>query len=153
MLFFFFWPCGLKESCPPFLKTSSTDLLVQCETTDRSPATDWFNTREKLVTAFLLHGTRISQRPVVFVIFLVCSNFFVSGEHQPVRGEYLDCTDLSGVDRYFCFWNFFSRPISCTSVKMVRLRRGFFSRGVLLSVSDSLLMLRGVWLGDGSEVR
>lgn len=64
-----------------------------------------------------------------------------------------DCTDLSGVERYFCFWNFFSRPISCTSVKMVRLRRGFFSRGVLLSVSDSLLMLSGVWLGDGSEAR
>lgn len=36
---------------------------------------------------------------------------------------------------------------------MVRLRRGFFSRGVLLSVSDSLLMLSGVWLGDRSEAR
>lgn len=58
------------------------------------------------------------------------------------------------MERYFCFWNFFSRPISCTSVKMVRLRRGFFSRGaLLLSVSDSLLMLSGVWLGDGSEGR
>ena len=57
------------------------------------------------------------------------------------------------MDRYFCFWNFFSRPISCSSVKMVRLRRGFFRRGVLRSVSDSLLMLRGVWLGEGSEPR
>lgn len=36
---------------------------------------------------------------------------------------------------------------------MVRLRRGFFSRGVLPSASDSLLMLSGVWLGDGSEAR
>lgn len=46
---------------------------------------------------------------------------------------------LSGVDKYFCFWNFFSRPMSCSSVKMVRLRRGFFCRGVGCSVSDSLL--------------
>ncbi len=57
-------------------------------------------------------------------------------------------TDLSGVERYFCFWNFFSRPSSCSSVKMVRLRRGLFSRGVLCSVSDSLLMLTAV----GSEL-
>ncbi|MEQ2158893.1 hypothetical protein XENOCAPTIV_029043, partial [Xenoophorus captivus] len=57
------------------------------------------------------------------------------------------------VDKYFCFWNFFSSPISCSSVKMVRLRRGFFRRGVPLSVSDSLLMLRGVWLGEASEPR
>lgn len=48
-------------------------------------------------------------------------------------------TYLSGVERYFCFWNFFSSPISCSSVKMVRLRRGFFKRGVGCSVSDSLL--------------
>lgn len=46
---------------------------------------------------------------------------------------------LSGVDKYFCFWNFFSRPMSCSSVKIVRLRRGFFCRGVGCSVSDSLL--------------
>jgi hypothetical protein len=46
---------------------------------------------------------------------------------------------LSGVDKYFCFWNFFSRPMSCSSVKMVRLRRGFFCRGVGCSASDSLL--------------
>lgn len=46
---------------------------------------------------------------------------------------------LSGVDKYFCFWNFFSRPMSCSSVKMVRLRRGFFCLGVGCSVSDSLL--------------
>ena len=57
------------------------------------------------------------------------------------------------MDKYFCFWNFFSRPISCSSVKIVRLRRGFFRRGVLRSVSDSLLMLRGVWLGEGSAPR
>lgn len=49
------------------------------------------------------------------------------------------CPHLSGVDKYFCFWNFFSRPMSCSSVKMVRLRRGFFCRGVGCSVSDSLL--------------
>lgn len=61
-------------------------------------------------------------------------------------------TDLSGVERYFCFWNFFSRPSSCSSVKMVRLRRAFFSRGVQCSVSDSLLMLTGVSLAVGSEV-
>ncbi|TNN83836.1 hypothetical protein EYF80_006012 [Liparis tanakae] len=60
---------------------------------------------------------------------------------------------LTGVDRYFCFWNFFSRPISCSSVKMVRLRRGFFRRVAPCSVSDSLLMLRGVRLGEGSEPR
>lgn len=46
---------------------------------------------------------------------------------------------LSGVDKYFCFWNFFSRPMSCSSVKMVRLLRGFFCLGVGCSVSDSLL--------------
>lgn len=46
---------------------------------------------------------------------------------------------LSGVDKYFCFWNFFSSPMSCSSVKIVRLRRGFFCRGVGCSVSDSLL--------------
>lgn len=71
------------------------------------------------------------------------------------RTQYLGVysTDLSGVERYFCFWNFFSRPISCSSVKMVRLRRGFFRRGVLCSVSDSLLMLSGVWLGEGSDPR
>lgn len=46
---------------------------------------------------------------------------------------------LSGVDKYFCFWNFFSKPISWSSVKMVRLRRGFFNRGVGCSASDSLL--------------
>lgn len=69
----------------------------------------------------------------------------------PIRCEYVRHADLSGVDRYFCFWNFFSRPISCNSVKMVRLRRGFFRRGVLRSVSDSLLMLSGVRLGEGSE--
>lgn len=58
--------------------------------------------------------------------------------------------DLSGVDRYFCFWNFFSKPMSCSSVKMVRLRRGFFSCGARCSVSDSLLMLTGVSLGGSS---
>lgn len=46
---------------------------------------------------------------------------------------------LSGVERYFCFWNFFSRPMSCISVKMVLLRRGFFERGGGCSASDSLL--------------
>lgn len=48
-------------------------------------------------------------------------------------------TYLSGVERYFCFWNFFSKPISWSSVKMVLLRRGFFNRGVGCSASDSLL--------------
>lgn len=69
----------------------------------------------------------------------------------PLSCELVNLTDLSGVERYFCFWNFFSRPMSCSSVKMVRLRRGFFRRGVLCSVSDSLLMLRGVWLGEVSD--
>lgn len=32
---------------------------------------------------------------------------------------------LSGVDRYFCFSKRFSRPISCSSVNTVRLRRPF----------------------------
>lgn len=34
-------------------------------------------------------------------------------------------THLSGVDRYFCFSKRFSRPISCSSVNTVRLRRPF----------------------------
>lgn len=48
-------------------------------------------------------------------------------------------TYLSGVERYFCFWNFFSSPMSWISVKMVLLRRGFFERGGGCSASDSLL--------------
>lgn len=56
---------------------------------------------------------------------------------------------LSGVERYFCFWNFFSSPMSCSSVKMVRLRRGFLGRRAPCSASDSLLMLTGVSLGAG----
>lgn len=43
-----FWPCALKESCPLLLKVSSTDLSVQCETTDWSPVTNRLNTREML---------------------------------------------------------------------------------------------------------
>lgn len=34
---------------------------------------------------------------------------------------------LSGVERYFCFSKRFSRPISCSSVKTVRLRRPFLA--------------------------
>lgn len=34
-------------------------------------------------------------------------------------------THLSGVDRYFCFSKRFSRPMSCSSVNTVRLRRPF----------------------------
>lgn len=41
---------------------------------------------------------------------------------------------LSGVDRYFCFSKRFSRPISCSSVNTVRLRRPF-----LLLLPPSLL--------------
>lgn len=34
-------------------------------------------------------------------------------------------THLSGVERYFCFSKRFSRPMSCSSVNTVRLRRPF----------------------------
>lgn len=86
---------------------------------------------------------------------LLSSNQSASGvlSFWPIRGEMQYDTDLSGVERYFCFWNFFSRPMSCSSVKMVRLRLGFFSRVVLCSVSDSLLMLTGVSLWEASETR
>lgn len=91
---------------------------------------------------------------VLLSLTLFCFGLFkLSNSIYPIRFKGLNYTDLSGVDKYFCFWNFFSRPISCSSVKIVRLRRGFFRRGVLRSVSDSLLMLSGVWLGDGSEPR
>ena len=36
-------------------------------------------------------------------------------------------THLSGVDRYFCFSKRFSRPMSCSSVNTVRLRRPFLA--------------------------
>ena len=38
---------------------------------------------------------------------------------------YLNTGYLSGVDRYFCFSKRFSRPMSCSSVNTVRLRRPF----------------------------
>lgn len=86
-------------------------------------------------------------------LLVVFSNNYVF-IHQLTLSSYSlrsELADLSGVERYFCFWNFFSRPMSCSSVKMVRLRRGFFKRAALLcSVSDSLLMLTGVSLGEGS---
>lgn len=37
-----------------------------------------------------------------------------------------DSSYLSGVERYFCFSNRFSRPMSCSSVKTVRLLLPFF---------------------------
>lgn len=45
-------------------------------------------------------------------------------------------TYLSGVERYFCFSNLFSRPISCSSVNTVRLLLPFLA---LLPCSDTPL--------------
>lgn len=45
---------------------------------------------------------------------------------QPA-GPSLAQSYLSGVERYFCFSKRFSRPISCSSVNTVRLRRPFLA--------------------------
>lgn len=45
--------------------------------------------------------------------------------YGPVRALTRLLTHLSGVERYFCFSKRFSRPMSCSSVNTVRLRRPF----------------------------
>lgn len=54
---------------------------------------------------------------------------------------FVTSSHLSGVERYFCFSNLFSRPMSCSSVNTVLLRRPFL---LLLSpsVPGSSLALR-----------
>lgn len=46
---------------------------------------------------------------------------------------------LSGVERYFCFSNLFSKPISCSSVKTVLLRRPFLVLPLPFPPCSSLL--------------
>lgn len=53
---------------------------------------------------------------------------------------------LSGVERYFCFSNLFSKPMSCSSVKTVRLRLPFF---VLFTPSPPGSSLLRRWRSKG----
>lgn len=53
---------------------------------------------------------------------------------------------LSGVERYFCFSNLFSKPINCNSVKTVRLLLPFL---VLLPLSAQCSNLLRRWRSSG----